>query len=181
MGCSSSNDVYNPYVLQKQVQTVKSTCLIFGMPDSGQEEFVYSINNFFNSICGGKEVPFESVIVGTDRSDRVNWLDEFGKHKRVIASFFFIDISSKSSILYSVKTLNWFLCQVPKENPVFPVALAKTEEDLQNFQYLKEIAGNDIEISTFNDENQSDSRIYSEHIISYVVNHQVQDRRQRQM
>ena len=171
MGCGASNDRNPLYVTQTPVQTIKSTCLIFGMPDCGQESFVSSIANCFNSISGGREIPFECVIVDSDRSQRANWINEFSNHKRVIISFFFVDVTSKANVLSSVRTLNWLRCQIPSQNALFPVAYVKTDEDIQNFQYLKEVLGDSIEVSTFNDENPSDSRIYSEHIISYVANH----------
>ena len=171
MGCGSSSDHVNTYITQTPVQTIKSTCLIFGMPDCGQDLFVNSIENCFNSISGGREIPFEFVVVGSDRSDRLEWLNEFSRHKRVIISFFFLDISSRANILNSVRTLNWLRCQIANQHSLFPVAYVKTDEDIQNFQQLKDILGEGVEVSTFNDENPSDSRIYSEHIISFVASH----------
>ena len=171
MGCGSSSDHVNTYVTQAPIQPVKSTCLIFGMPDSGQDLFVNSIENCFASISGGREVPFEFVVVGSDRNERSEWLNEFSKHKRVIISFFFLDISSRANVLNSVRTLNWLRCQIDSQHALFPVAYVKTDEDIQNFQQLKEILGESVEVSTFNDENPSDSRIYSEHIISFVASH----------
>ena len=171
MGCSTSSPQINQYNAQLPTQTIKSTCLVFGMPDSGQEQFVSSIENCFSSISGKHELPFECVIASTDRSDRASWIDEFSNHKRVIVSFFFVNISSKSNVLCSIRTLNWLRCQLTDKNTLFPVALVKTDEDLQNFQYLKDVLGEGVDVSTFNDENQSDSRIYAEHIISYVANH----------
>lgn len=169
MGCGSSSDIINTSLPMSMVRSIKSTCLVFGMPDSGQETFVTAIEKCFASISAMKELPFEFYVASTDRLDRVTWIDEYQKHSRIIISFFFADISSKASILASVRTLNWLRCEIPPKTNLFAIVLINNDKDIEAVNYLKSLLGDSIEFSTFNEDNPNDVRIYVEHIIGLVA------------
>ena len=174
MGCGTSVAPPQSQPAKYVLTEMKSTCLVFGMPDSGQDIFIKSITNCFTGLGGPNRIPFSFIQVPSNREDRLNWVSQFQNHPRVIMSFFFVNVKSESQMLVSLKTLNWFRSQIQDIASIYPVAYAKTASEIAIFMKLKELLGNSIEISTFNEENPSDIRIYAEHITSCLAkNHNI--------
>jgi len=169
MGCNTSTSSSIPTEIRRPIIEKKSTCLVYAMPDSGQKKFILSINKCFEVLSGKNHIPFEFAEVSTNREDRWMWIDEINNHKKVIMAFFFVNITSESQILVSVKTLNWLKAQIDGKIPLYPVAYYRNQEELANFTKMKDLLGQNAEISTFSDENPSDIRVYSEHITSCLV------------
>lgn len=163
MGCGTSKVDTTLKEKEPVIQMTKSTCLIFGMPDSGQRSFVESIQGCFSDI-GMKEGPFLFHQAPTERENRATWVEEYDNHQRVIASFFFVDVSSVSGVLFSIKTFNWFRSQLIDHAPPHIVGLVRDQTQLNNFSLLKEKLAPGIGVSTFNDLNPGDVQKYIEYI-----------------
>ncbi|KAK8893272.1 hypothetical protein M9Y10_021689 [Tritrichomonas musculus] len=163
MGCGTSKVDTTLKEKAPTIQMAKSMCLIFGMPDAGQTNFVKSIQGCFSDI-GMKEGPFVFYLAPTEREYRTSWIEEYDKHERVIASFFFVDVSSVSGVLFSVKTFNWMRSQLIDQPPPHIVGLVRDQNELNNFSLLKEKLSPGIGVSTFNDLNPSDIQKYIEYI-----------------
>lgn len=171
MGCNGSKSQVVNQDKARIGDTTKSTCLIFGMPDSGQTIFIKSIEKCFYSVGGFNQTPFSFIPVPTSREKRKGWIDEYTNHPRVIASFFFVDISSPASVLLSVKTLNWMRSQMVDLTPPHVVAYVKNPKDMINFTTLKEYLAPGVEASTFNDTNSTDIQKYVEYVTGCAAKH----------
>lgn len=171
MGCGASRtDVNKRKTRQPLGEQNKSTILVFGMPDSGQTVFVKSIEKCFYSVGGFNQNPFSFVAVPSDRESRRTWASEYENQPRVVASFFFVDVSSPASVLLSVKVVNWLRSQLRQEDPQpHVVACVKNPKEMTNFTQLKENLAPGIEVATFNDQTQSDIQRYVEYISASAV------------
>ncbi|OHT11632.1 hypothetical protein TRFO_03826 [Tritrichomonas foetus] len=171
MGCGPSKVDTKLQVRQKNTESTKSTCLVFGMPDCGQDVFISSIEKCFHSVGGSYQSPFLFAQIPSEREARPSWIDEYSKHQRVIASFFFVDISSPAMVLLSVKVINWMRSQLVDQSPPNIVGYVRNQKETNNFTLLKEYLPPNIEASTFNDAVASDIPKYVEFITSCVAKH----------
>ena len=172
MGCGASKiDTKLPAPEKKSSSSSKATCLIFGMPDSGQEAFVSAMKDCFQKIGGHLENLFFFIVVPSERSYRPNWAKEYSNHTKVVASFFFADLTSNASILLSIKSYNWLRSQLVDRTPPNIVGHVKTEKETSNFMTMKEKLPPGVEASTFDENNQSDVQKYLEFIIGSVAKH----------
>ncbi|OHS95274.1 hypothetical protein TRFO_02282 [Tritrichomonas foetus] len=170
MGCGHSKDVVRPK--EKFGETEKQTVLIFGMPDSGQSVFIKMIEKCFVNAGGFNQNPFVFTAVSTDREDRKNWINEYTTQPNVIASFFFVDISTPAAVLLSVKTLNWMCSQMAEgQDPPHVVGLVRNPKESNNFTQLKDYLAHGVEANTFNDNNQADIQKYVEYINACAAKH----------
>ena len=171
MGCGGSRtDVTKRKTRQPLNEQSKSSILVFGMPDSGQTVFIKSIEKCFYSVGGFNQNPFAFVAVPSDRESRRTWLAEYEKQPRVVASFFFVDVSSPASVLLSVKTANWLRSQLGKDDAQpHLIACVKNPKEMTNFTSLKEMLAPGVEVATFNDQTQSDIQRYVEYISASAV------------
>ena len=171
MGCTSSSAVTtakkNREIANDQN---KSTILIFSMPDSGADVFVKTLEKCFQSVGAFNQPPFVFKTVPNARSSRGEWLKEYDESSRVVAAFFFADVSSESSVLLSAKVYNWMRSQLD-ENQAEPrlVACAKTPKELANFQFLKDTLPPGCDPATFNDQQPGEVQKYAEYIAGCAV------------
>lgn len=171
MGCSGSKEDTQSQNRATIMDTAKSTCLIFGMPDSGQTIFIKSIEKCFYSVGGFNQTPFIFHAVDTSRASRDKWIQEYTNKPRVIASFFFMDISSPGAVLLSIKTLNWMRSMMVDITPPHVVAYVKNPKDMINFTTLKDYLAPGVEASTFNDTSPSDIQRYVEYVTGCAAKH----------
>jgi len=139
----------------------KDACLIFGMPDSGQTVFQKAMERSFHQDSFSQS-PYQFVPISTSRESRTSWLLEYQNRPKVVCSFFFPDLSSASSVLFSIRTLNWMKSQLGKTTPPRIVGFIKNAKDVTNFELLKSYLEPGIEATTFSDGNQTDIQKYVE-------------------
>lgn len=171
MGCGGTRVDTTLLPKETKTDTSKSKCLIFGMPNSGQDAFIKSIESCFSNVGNQIESPFIFIEIETDRESRTGWVEQFSLHSHVIASFFFANVKTTSGVLMSVKTINWFRSQLLDQNPPQVVGYVQSPNELNNFSLLKEKLSPGIEASTFNNENASDIQKYIEFISSCAARH----------
>jgi hypothetical protein len=128
----------------------KDACLIFGMPDSGQSTFAKTMERSFT------QSPYQFVPVSSSRDSRSSWLLEYENRPKVVCSFFFPDLTSASSVLFSVRTLNWMKSQLGKTQPPRIIGFIKNAKDVTNFELLKTYLEPDVDAITYSDGNQAD-------------------------
>ena len=171
MGCTSSAAVKT---VKKNRDTSndqnKSTILVFGMPDSGADVFVKTLEKCFHSVGGFNQPPFVFKAVATQRYARSDWPKEYEQSGRVVAAFFFADVSSEWQAIFSAKVYNWLRSQLTEEQaePRI-VACAKNAIELANFQFLKETLPPGSDPATFNEQQPGEIQKYVEYISGCAV------------
>lgn len=167
MGCGNSNpiDTSIPPRVDYSNHVFRSTCLIFGLLDGGQEIFIKALQNAFQRI-GTNQAPYDLIEINPSRSARTTWLDEFSNYPSVVASFFFADIETEARTFLSLKTYNWFRAQCVDNSPPQLVARVTTPEEMEHFTILKSHLAPGVDIYTFNENLSSDISKYVEYITS---------------
>ena len=167
MGCGPSKETTKK---KNNITEIKcSTCLVFGMPECGQSNFVKTMEKHFGNI-GYFDQTFSFVIVPPQRDKRVEWVDQYSQ-PRVIASFFFADISSQAEALLSIKTLNWLTSQLVEQEPPFIVGYIKSQKDESNFAFLKRSLSLKYESSTFLEKDEANIQKFIDYINKCLENY----------
>ena len=136
---------------------LKYTCFLFGMPDCDQNSTQELLSKTFMTTAFS-QLSYAFVAQGTSRFDRANWASAYTEDVKCLLSFFFVDLSSPGSVLLSLKTLNWFLSQIPdKEKPVV-VAKVKNQKQQPNLQTLQETITPGLELLVLNGNNQQETQ-----------------------
>jgi hypothetical protein len=161
MGCGGSNVAGAKTASTAQKEVPKPACLVFGMPDSGQSVFVKALEKSLHSPDSFKQPPFQFIPVATGRQSRSGWLLEFQSRPVILCSFFFPDLTSGSSVLFSIRTFNWMKSQLGDLKPPHVVGYIKTATDLTNFEQFKSHLEPGNEASTFTEGNQNDVQKYA--------------------
>jgi hypothetical protein len=125
------------------------------MPDSGQATFAKAMERSFHGDTSNQP-SFQFVPISTTRDSRSAWLLEYENRPKVVCSFFFPDLTSPSSVLFSVRTLNWMNSQLGKITPPKIVGFIKNAKDVTNFELLKSYLEPGTEATTFSDGSQTD-------------------------
>ena len=160
---------------EKFGEAEKKTCLVFGMPDSGQTAFIKSVEKSFSSTSGFNQTNVAFLAVSTDRVERVNWVSQYTSNPNCIASFFFVDVTSPSSALLSLKTLNWMISQMGDIEKPLVVGYVKTQNHSINFKTLKDYLDPEMATDQFHETNQADVARFIEYISKCIANHQADD------
>jgi hypothetical protein len=155
MGCGGSSASSTKPQKNAQAETPKDACLIFGMPDSGQSAFAKSMERSFHT-DSFTQSPYQFVPISSSRESRSSWLLEYENRPKVVCSFFFPDLTSASSVLFSVRTLNWMKSQLGKTPPPRVIGFIKNAKDVTNFELLKSYLEPDSDTMTYSDGNQAD-------------------------
>jgi hypothetical protein len=160
MGCGSTSAAAGKTANAPQKEVPKPACLVFGMPDSGQTVFIKALEKSFQTGDGFKQPPLQFVTVATGRQNRSGWLLEYQSRPVIICAFFFPDLSSGSSVLFSIRTFNWMKSQLADLKMPHVVGWIKTAADLTNFEQFKAHLEPGNEASTFTEGNQNDIQKY---------------------
>lgn len=170
MGCGHSKNEA-PKTREKFGESEKLTFLVFGMPDSGQTPFIKTMEKSFSNTGGFNQNSVNFIAVSTDRSDRKNWVDEYTNQTNVIGSFFFVDVSSPSSALLSVKTLNWMMSQIDDKEPPLVVGYVKTQNHSINFKTLTDYLPPELQTDQFIETNQQDVQRLIDYVAKCISKH----------
>lgn len=164
MGCGGSV-VGNRGKSQKKKLNpqIKATCLIFGMPDRGQQQFADSLNKTFMTTAFS-QISYSFNVIDSSRMARKNWPKQYTQNENVFISFFFPDFSSPGQTLLSIKSFNWLLSQLKEEPKPIVIAKAKNPKEKPNFNSFQDQLPKDIEVYVPVDNGMEDAKKYYEYI-----------------
>ena len=134
---------------------LKVATLIFGMPDSGQNQAAdilkkTFINNAFS------QIQYVFNVEPTSREARLSWPQEYKSYENVLLSLFFADCSTPGSVLLSLKTLNWLTSQIDDSKKPVLVAKPRNQKEMTNVQTLKEQMPNNLSLLIIKDNSQQE-------------------------
>ncbi|EAY17012.1 hypothetical protein TVAG_296910 [Trichomonas vaginalis G3] len=162
MGCGGSVVDRKKSKQKKLNNQVKATCVIYGLPDRGQQQFADSLNKTFMTTAFS-QITYSFVVADSSRLSRKQWPKLYSEYENVFITFYFPDLSSPGQTLLSVKSLNWLLTQLKPEDPKpIIIAKAKNAKEKPNLLTFQDRIPDDIQLYTPVDGEIEDAKKYYE-------------------
>ncbi|EAY08921.1 hypothetical protein TVAG_464690 [Trichomonas vaginalis G3] len=141
----------------------KATCLIFGMPDRGQQAFADLMNKTFMTTAFS-QITYSFVVVDSSRISRKGWPKQYTQNDNVFISFFFPDFSSPGASLLSLKSLNWLNSQLKDQPKPIVIAKAKNAKEKPNLNTFQNQLSKDVTVYIPIDNGVEDTKNYYEYV-----------------
>ena len=156
MGCLSSKPDNGKGPKERLGQSIPLSCLLFGLPDSGQIPFSIQMKKQFSQVGNFSTISYNFINIDSNREYREKWIEEFTKNPNVYLTYFFADISSNGSALLSIKTYNWLKSQMDDNIPIKIVCVIRKAKDTTILSFLQENLGKSDEIMTISESQPND-------------------------
>jgi hypothetical protein len=139
MGCGSSQggggggtNAPDPRRIVQQ----KAPILLFSLPGSGRDAMLRTINSDAMSATnsGGEPVNVRFIDIPNHRSSRRYWIKDLQARKDYAAIFFLADVREHPTLLFTARTLNWFLRSCPKTFEIKLIVVYTQDSQLQEFR-----------------------------------------------
>lgn len=162
MGCGGSVVDRKKTKQKKLNNQVKATCIIYGLPDRGQQAFADSMNKTFMTTAFS-QITYNFLVADSSRMARKQWPKLITENENTFITFYFPDLSTPGQTLLSLKSLNWLLTQLKPEDPKpIIIARAKNAKEKPNLLTFQERVPSDLTVYLPIDGGIEDTKKYYE-------------------
>ena len=136
---------------------MKVATLIFGMPDSGQQQAAdllkkTFVNNAFS------QIQYIFNVVPSSRAERLSWPQEYKNYENVLLVLFYVDCSTPGSVLLSLKSVNWLTSQIEDGKKPIVIAKPRNQKESSNLQTLQDQLPNNLTLLIIKDNTQQEQQ-----------------------